>query len=525
MSQELEGMSETDSLDKDVEQSKDQACAQASNKASGEMTKVVGVRFRHSKTLWFDPNGLEPKVGDKVITSTERGTEMGDCVLACWEVKESELPAPLKPVLRIAGDEDICRDKELQDEELAAMPVFRDYIEKNKIDMKPADVEILFGREKMIFYFSSEERIDFRQLVRDLAAHFHRRIEMRQVGVRDEARMTGGLGHCGEVLCCARLGGEFEPVSIKMAKEQGLPLNPSKISGVCGRLMCCLRYEVEAYKDFNNRSPKKGAFIDTPRGRGKVVERDALRESVKLQFRNDDPDKPGETMMVPLARMCCKDRRRGGKGGGKGDGQGCGGRPCAITPDDFAQLEEDARQARSATLSTEGLNYMGLDSNRAAGSAVDNGEQSSRGSRRGGRKGDKDASDGAEKQQSSGGGRKRSRRGKGRKRGPNDGSQGQKNQASGQDSQGNQNDKGGKAKQGQKQENRRGQRRRKSGGKNSKQQGQQGHQSGKSSNGQARQQGKVQDGKQSGGQQRKDTASTAETRVPRRRHRSSGPHS
>jgi len=347
------------------------------------MIKVVGIRFRHSKVLWFDPGDCDPQPGDKVIVTTKRGTEMGECVQPTWEVNKKELPAPLKPVVRIATDEDLHIDKEHQDEEIAAMPIFREYIEKNKLDMKPADVELIFGKEKMIFYFSAEERIDFRQLVRDLAAHFHCRIEMRQVGVRDEARMAGGIAHCGEVLCCSRLGGEFAPVSIKMAKDQGLPLNPSKISGVCGRLMCCLRYESEAYKDFNSRAPKKGAIIDTPRGGGKVVDRDALRETVKLQFRSDDAEKPGETMMVPLARMCCKDesrsskrrRKPGSEGGSKADAKGCGGCPCAIAPDVFEDLIEESKQVRSSVLSPDGLDFRGLSSTQDTDAAIDNGKE------------------------------------------------------------------------------------------------------------------------------------------------------
>jgi len=337
------------------------------------MVKVVSVRFPHSKTLWFDPQDNDPQPGDKLIVTTERGTEMGECVQSTWEVATSELPAALKPVLRIADEEDLCTDKDIQLEERAAIPIFREYIEKNNLDMKPADVEILFGKEKMIFYFSAEERIDFRQLVRDLAAHFHRRIEMRQVGVRDEARMTGGIGHCGEILCCARLGGEFAPVSIKMAKDQGLPLNPSKISGVCGRLMCCLRYEAEAYKDFNRRAPKKGALIDTPRGCGKVVDHDALRETVKLQFRSEDKEKQGDSLLVPLARMSCKDE--------KGKKKGCKGCPCKIAPDAFAEIVKESEQARSATLSTDGLDFRGLSSG-ADTDPIDNGEAPPRKSRR-----------------------------------------------------------------------------------------------------------------------------------------------
>ncbi|MCL2680628.1 MAG: tpl protein [Coriobacteriia bacterium] len=416
MSKELEDLSEVDCPDTE-------GTTEGSDDSKDALVTVVGVKFRHSKTLWFDPKGLQPQLGDKLIVTTERGTEIGDCVMAPHQVKQSELPAALKPVLRIATEDDLCFDKELQGEERAAILVFRDHIAESKLDIKPTDVEILFGKEKMIFYFSAEERIDFRHLVRDLSAHFDRRVEMRQIGVRDEACLTGGIGHCGEILCCTRLGGKFEPVSIKMAKEQGLPLNPSKISGTCGRLMCCLRYEVEAYKDFNKRAPKKGALIDTPRGCGKVVERDVLRETVKLQFDNKDASKPGETMTIPVARMCCNQRDAKD---GKKTGAGCGGRPCAVAPDVFAQLEEESKQIRGAALSTEGLNYRGLEAGRRTESAVDNGTQPAGASRpsrrRGGRKKPAAGSEDAQKQQTAGKKRPSRRRG-GRKREPGDSSQ------------------------------------------------------------------------------------------------------
>jgi cell fate regulator YaaT (PSP1 superfamily) len=322
------------------------------------MPQVVGVRFRYSKTLWFDPNGTEPAVGDMVIASTERGTELGECVQAPFEVAESELPAALKPVERIAEAEDLEYALELSEKEKDALPVFRELIEKNEVDMKPADVEFLFGGEKIIFYFSAEERVDFRSLVRDLAAHFHTRIDMRQVGVRDEARMIGGIGHCGEVLCCARLGGEFAPVSIKMAKDQGLPLNPTKISGLCGRLMCCLRYEVDAYKDFTKRAPRKGAVVETPRGDGKVIELNALKELVKLRFQSEDNHSPGDILSVGLNRMCCA------------KGKGC---PCSISREAFDEIEAENEQARDLVLSANGLSYKSLTSTQGTESAIDNG--------------------------------------------------------------------------------------------------------------------------------------------------------
>ena len=291
------------------------------------MPKVVGVRLRYSKTLWFDPRDLTPGEGDIVIVETERGQEIGLVQHGPHEVEESALKAELKPVVRIATEEDMNYVIELGEKEKAAMPKFKELIDKNKLEMKPVDIEYLFGGDKIVFYFSAEERVDFRSLVKDLASYFHMRIDMRQVGVRDEARMVGGLGHCGEVLCCARLGGEFAPVSIKMAKDQGLPLNPLKISGRCGRLMCCLRYEVEAYQDFNARSPRKNATVATPQGDGKVVNIDALREIITLQFHPQDEDAP-ERLDVPLCKMNCE----------KKDGKKC---CCSISPENYAELTEE----------------------------------------------------------------------------------------------------------------------------------------------------------------------------------------
>jgi hypothetical protein len=196
------------------------------------------------------------------------------------------------------------------------MRVYRQLIEEHKLDMKPVDVEYLFGGDKVIFYFVAEERVDFRELVRELASHFKVRIDMRQVGVRDEARMVGGLGHCGQQLCCVRFAGDFQPVSIRMAKEQDLPLNPLKISGLCGRLMCCLRYEYEAYKDFKSRAPKRGAKIETPGGEGKVTGHNTPRETVQIRLAE------GGSLSVPLEQVECP-------------GGGC---PCRISAETIEAL-------------------------------------------------------------------------------------------------------------------------------------------------------------------------------------------
>jgi cell fate regulator YaaT (PSP1 superfamily) len=212
-------------------------------------------------------------------------------------------------VVRVASPDDMKVAADLHTRERAAMPVYRRLVAKHKLEMKPTDVEFLFDGQRAVFYFVAEDRVDFRELVRDLAAEFHLRIDMRQIGVRDEARMIGGLGHCGEQLCCVRFGGEFQPVSIRMAKEQDLPLNPLKISGLCGRLMCCLRYEYDAYKDFKGRAPKKGAIIQVGELQAKVVELDTPRE--RITMRKED----GSRVTVALADMeCCK-------------GQGC---PCSV---------------------------------------------------------------------------------------------------------------------------------------------------------------------------------------------------
>lgn len=280
------------------------------------MPEVVAVRLRYNpKSLWFDPSNTSPEEGDHVVVETERGTEIGLVAAARMEVSADDikqLPSPIKRVIRIADDRDLDKADELDQKAAEALPIFRELIEKYELDMKPVNVEYLFGGEKMVFYFASDGRIDFRELVRELASIFHTRVDMRQIGARDEARMVGGIAHCGEELCCTRMDGEFQPVSIRMAKEQDLPLNPLKISGLCGRLMCCLRYEFEAYKDFKGRAPKKGSLIETPLGLAKVVEFDTPREIVGMRLED------GKTIQVPLAKMDC-----GACEGGEQSGHPC----------------------------------------------------------------------------------------------------------------------------------------------------------------------------------------------------------
>lgn len=255
------------------------------------MPKIVGVRFKkNGKTYYFDPKELELASGMHVIVETARGIEYGEVVMDPREAGQEEIVSPLKDVLRIATQED---DKIFQDNLEKAKKAYDICLEKinhHKLDMKLIDVEYTFDNNKVLFYFTADGRIDFRELVKDLASVFKTRIELRQVGVRDEAKTLGGLGICGRALCCSACLSDFQPVSIKMAKEQGLSLSPSKISGTCGRLMCCLKYEQEAYEDAIKRVPGVGSVVQTPEGRGVVTSSDLLRESVQVRL-----DKGNET--------------------------------------------------------------------------------------------------------------------------------------------------------------------------------------------------------------------------------------
>ncbi|BAK44268.1 regulatory iron-sulfur-containing complex subunit RicT [Eggerthella sp. YY7918] len=263
------------------------------------MVRIAPVNLYYNpKTLWFDAGDFDINPGAGVVVSTARGTEFGRTIAEVFEADEKQikkLKTPLKEVIRIATDEDEAQAAEMERKSAEALPVFKEMAAEANSDMHPVSVEYLLDGDKAVFYFEAEERVDFRDLVRKLAAHFHVRIDMRQIGVRDEARMVGGLGHCGQELCCKRLGGEFCPVSIRMAKEQDLSLNPQKISGVCGRLMCCLRYEFDAYKDFKSRAPKQNAQVETPVGPAKVVDLDVPREIISLKVEGEKPVK------VPLA--------------------------------------------------------------------------------------------------------------------------------------------------------------------------------------------------------------------------------
>ncbi len=249
------------------------------------MPVVVGVVFKRAgKVYYFDPDKLELKSADNVIVKTSRGVEFGEVVAPPEEVPEEEVTRPLKKIMRKASQDDVQKVARSREKEAAWMKEASKMVSEHKMAMKLVDSEYVFDGSRVIFYFTAEERVDFRQLVKDLARRFKTRIELRQIGVRDEAKMVGGLGTCGRGLCCSVFQGDFEPVSIRMAKEQDLPLNPAKISGACGRLMCCLKYEYEAYKDFKRRAPKRGSMVKTAHGEGKVKEFNVPREIVVVEF-------------------------------------------------------------------------------------------------------------------------------------------------------------------------------------------------------------------------------------------------
>ncbi|WP_275556942.1 PSP1 domain-containing protein [Anaerotardibacter muris] len=229
-------------------------------------------------------------MGDDVIVNTSRGLEFGIATSDVLEVSDeliANLKSPLKPVERLATPEDVEQARKMEKKSDEALRYFKEIALETNKEMHPVMVEYLFEGDKAVFYFEAEERIDFRELVRKLASYFHVRVDMRQIGVRDGARIIGGMGHCGQVLCCTRFGGEFSPVSIRMAKEQNLSLNPQKISGVCGRLMCCLRYEFDTYKEFNSRAPKMGAKIETPEGIAKVTDINVPSETISIKLEDD----------------------------------------------------------------------------------------------------------------------------------------------------------------------------------------------------------------------------------------------
>ena len=310
------------------------------------MPTVISVKFKYAaRDLWFEPAGTGAQEGDHVICDTERGQEIGLATSDAVEMSREELGHVigdvnrLKQVVRVATDKDLERAEMLAGRADDAFPTFRNLVHESGLDMKPVGVEYLFGGGKVVCYFSAEERVDFRQLVRDLSRELHERIDMRQIGVREEAAIVGGFAHCGQELCCARFGHQFEPVSIRMAKEQDLPLNSTKISGACGRLMCCLRYEFEAYRDFKQRAPKRNAVIETPLGKAKIVEYDTPKEQIALRLEN------GKVVRVALADMVASEAAVK-----KSEDLGCPCRPDTVTRAALEKLQSPDVQMALAEL-------------------------------------------------------------------------------------------------------------------------------------------------------------------------------
>lgn len=253
------------------------------------MASVIGVRFRNAgKLYYFDPVELWPTVGEFVIVETVHGVEYGEVVTGVQEVEDDKIVQPLKRVIRLATAEDAAHQQQNEAKEQAALEICKVKVAEHKLPMKLVDCQYTFDNAKILFYFSAEKRVDFRSLVKELGSQFHTRIELRQIGIRDEARMIGGPGQCGRTICCSTFLGDFKQVSIKMAKEQGLSLNPTKISGMCGRLMCCLTYEEENYATTLKKMPKVGKEVITPDGMGTVVELNVLKETVRVRLPKGD---------------------------------------------------------------------------------------------------------------------------------------------------------------------------------------------------------------------------------------------
>ena len=256
------------------------------------MTEIIGVRFKDGgKLYYFNPNGVQVQAGQHVIIETSKGIEFGECALANTMIDEMELIAALRPMLRVATEADYAQVKSNQEKEKKAFQICQDKIAEHKLEMKLVEVKYSFDGSKILFFFTADGRVDFRHLVKDLASIFCTRIELRQIGVRDEAKIMGGLGICGRPFCCSQFLSDFQPVSIKMAKTQNISLNPTKISGVCGRLMCCLKYEQDAYEDLLKDTPKLESLVNTPDGVGVVNQIQLLREQVKVVL-DSDPDTP-----------------------------------------------------------------------------------------------------------------------------------------------------------------------------------------------------------------------------------------
>ena len=275
------------------------------------MVNVIGVRFENAgKLYFFDPGELWPTPGDYVLVEPPRGIEFGEVVTGIKEIDDSSLQSPLKPVVRIASAEDLQHFKDNKAAEKEAYQVCQKKISEHKLDMKLVSVEYTFDNSKILFYFTANGRVDFRSLVKDLAGVFKTRIELRQIGVRDEAKMLGGLGICGRPICCGAFLGDFQPVSIKMAKEQNLSLNPTKISGVCGRLMCCLKYEQDQYEATRKKMPKVGKEVITPDGPGVVWDLNIIKETVKVRIQKGDSSELKDYPMDEVQRPGAANARK-----------------------------------------------------------------------------------------------------------------------------------------------------------------------------------------------------------------------
>lgn len=260
------------------------------------MLEIIGIRFKEmGKIYYFDPNNINFRFGDLAIVETSKGLECGKVILLHKSIDDNNLASPLKKIIRKANDKDIEKLKQKKEKEKKAFNICLEKIAKHDLKMKLIDVEYAFDNNKILFYFTADGRVDFRELVKDLAAIFRTRIELRQIGVRDESKMLGGLGVCGKPFCCSSFLDDFQPVSIKMAKEQGLSLNPIKISGNCGRLMCCLKYEQDAYIYLLKSTPKIGAIVDTKEGRGTVVDLNLLTRTLSIKL-----DKAPESIPIKL---------------------------------------------------------------------------------------------------------------------------------------------------------------------------------------------------------------------------------
>ena len=300
------------------------------------MATVVCVRFQNTgKVYYFAPGDVWPQPGEMVIVETVRGVEMGEAVTGAREISEESIVGELKPILRKATQRDVETAEQNRAKEKEAFPICVEKIREHKLDMKLVNVECTFDGSKMVFYFTSDGRVDFRELVKELASVFHTRIELRQIGVRDEARFLGGLGICGRKICCGAFLSDFTPVSIKMAKEQNLSLNPTKISGQCGRLMCCLKYEQDFYEETLKKLPRLGKDIMTPDGIGTVTEISTIKEKVKVRIASGDDFEVREYAIEDVRRLQPGDRQR------REDD-----RPEAAQPEAPATAESKAEEAK-----------------------------------------------------------------------------------------------------------------------------------------------------------------------------------